>query len=80
MDGLRQYLLTQRKEHVLRQFCKKLLGYALGRSVVLSDEPLIDGMLAELKNSDYRFSTAALAIVGSPQFLNHRGLDATKEQ
>src|SRR5262249_54627866 len=39
VDGLRQYLLTKRRDDVLRQFCRKLLGFALGRSVQLSDEP-----------------------------------------
>ncbi len=80
IDGLRQYLLSQRRDQVVRQFCKKLLGYALGRSVVLSDEPLLDAMLVDLKANDFRFSIAVLAIVNSPQFLNHRGLEATKEQ
>ena len=41
IDGLRNYLLTVRRDAFLRQFCKKLLGYSLGRSVQLSDEPLL---------------------------------------
>src|SRR5439155_1892315 len=32
IDGLRNYLLNQRREAFLRQFCRKLLGYALGRA------------------------------------------------
>jgi hypothetical protein len=43
--GLRGYLLTQRKDEFLRNFCRKLLGYALGRSVQLSDQPLIGAMM-----------------------------------
>ena len=43
LDGLRNYLLTKRRDAFLRQFCRKLLGYALGRAVQLSDEPLLDG-------------------------------------
>jgi hypothetical protein len=74
-DGLRHYLLTDRKEDFLRQFCRKLLGYALGRSVIFSDQPLIDEMLAELKKNDYRVSAAVLTIVGSKQFRYHRGAD-----
>ena len=42
LDGLRNYLLTKRRDAFLRQFCRKLLGYALGRAVQLSDEPLLD--------------------------------------
>src|SRR4029079_10265422 len=41
LDGLRKYLLTTRKDAFIRQFCKKLLVYSLGRSVQLSDEPLL---------------------------------------
>ncbi len=51
----------------------------MGRSVVLSDEPLIDAMVSALEQNEYRFSAAVLTIVESPQFLNHRGLEATKE-
>ena len=49
LDGLRDYLLTVRREAFLRQFCRKLLGYALGRAVQLSDEPLLAEMQTELK-------------------------------
>ncbi len=38
--GLRDYLLTKRRDEFLGHFCRKLLGYSLGRSVQLSDEPL----------------------------------------
>ena len=49
LDGLRDYLLTKRRDAFLRQFCRKLLGYALGRGVQLSDEPLLDEMQTQLK-------------------------------
>jgi hypothetical protein len=42
LEGLRDYLSGERREDFLRQFSRKLLGYALGRSVQLSDKPLID--------------------------------------
>jgi hypothetical protein len=48
LAGLRTYLLTQRKGDFVRQFCKKLLGYSLGRAVQLSDEPLLDEMQSRL--------------------------------
>ena len=59
----------------LRQFCRKLLGYALGRSVQLSDKPLLDTMLRELASHDYRVSTVIELIVQSPQFREVRGRD-----
>ncbi|MDA0810389.1 MAG: DUF1592 domain-containing protein [Planctomycetota bacterium] len=73
MDGLRSYLLEQRRDDFLRQFCRKLLGYALGRGVQLSDKPLLDDMLVHLKSRDYRVVTAIELIVLSPQFREIRG-------
>ncbi len=76
LEGLRQYLLTQRRDDFLRQFCRKLLGYALGRSVQLSDRQLLESMQQALAANDYRFSTAVEQIVLSPQFTRHRGQQA----
>ncbi|MGP0069400.1 MAG: DUF1592 domain-containing protein [Isosphaeraceae bacterium] len=73
-DGLKNYILTTRKDEFLRNFCRKFLGYALGRSVQLSDEPLIDEMLTRLRASDFRVSAALETILRSQQFRYHRGL------
>jgi hypothetical protein len=73
IDGLRSYLLTKKKDVVVRLFCRRLLGYALGRSVTLSDQPLIDEMVAELKKNDGRITAAVLAIARSRQFTMIRG-------
>jgi hypothetical protein len=77
IEGLREYLLTTRREAFVKQFCKKLLGYALGRGVQLSDEPLIAHMMDSLAKHDYRFSAALEPIVLSKQFREIRGRDAT---
>jgi hypothetical protein len=72
VDGLadlRDYLLTTRRDDFLRQFSRKLLGYALGRSVQLSDKPLIEQMV----RSDLRIGTLVDLIVRSPQFREVRG-------
>lgn len=55
-------------------FCRKLLGYALGRSVQLSDKPLIEAMLSRLRADDH-VGPAAELIVLSPQFREARGRD-----
>jgi hypothetical protein len=72
-EGLRSYLLDQRRDDFLRQFCRKLLGYALGRSVQLSDKPLLDSMLAQLKVNEYKVGTAVEMVIKSPQFRDVRG-------
>jgi len=78
IEGLRNYLLTKRRDQFVRQFCRKLLGFALGRSVELSDEPLLDQIQKDLGANDYRLSVVVKAIVTSRQFRYHRGLQATK--
>jgi hypothetical protein len=79
LDGLRNYLLTVRREAFVRQFCRKLLGYALGRSVQLSDEPLLDEMHVELRKNNYKMETAILSVVRSRQFREIRGRDFDQE-
>lgn len=75
LAGLREALLSTRSDDFLRQFCRKLLGYALGRSVQLSDKPLITAMVNELKSHEYRVGSALNLIVTSPQFREVRGKD-----
>ena len=68
LNGMREYLLTKRRDDFVRQFCRKLLGYSLGRAVQLSDEPLLNDMRERLSKNDYRFSVAVETIVLSDQF------------
>ncbi len=68
LPGLREYLIHTRRDAVVRQFCRKLLGYALGRSVQLSDQPLLDAMMEQLAQDDYRLSVAIEMIIQSNQF------------
>lgn len=77
LDGLRGYLLTKRKDAFERQFLKKLLGYALGRSVQLSDEPLLDDLQADTKGGT--MSAVVAKIVQSKQFRDIRGAKFNEE-
>lgn len=80
IEGLRSYLLTTRRDAFLRQFCKKLLGYSLGRAVQLSDEQLLTDMQAKLKANDYKIQTAFESVVLSKQFREIRGKDWAEEE
>jgi hypothetical protein len=80
LDGLRGYLLKKRMKDVERTFSQKLLGYALGRSVTLSDQVLVEEMVAGFEKEGGRFSDAVMSIVRSKQFRCHRGLEATREE
>jgi hypothetical protein len=79
LAGLRDYLLVERRDTFERQFCKKLLGYALGRAVILSDYPLLDEMLATLSQRGHRVGTAIEMIVCSRQFREIRGTEYAAE-
>jgi hypothetical protein len=79
LDGLRQYLLTTRRDAFVKQFCRKLLGYSLGRAVLLSDGPLIDEMQEQLRKNDYRIGAAFDTIVRSRQFREIRGREMASE-
>jgi len=76
IDGIRdlqKYLIEQRGDEFLRQFSRKLLGYAIGRSIQLSDRPLIDQMVTTLKSSETKgIQDAILLVVQSTQFTHKR--------
>ena len=78
-QGLRDYLLTKKRGMVLKQFNRKLLGYSLGRGVMLSDKPLLSEMQRQLETHKYRFSAAVEAIVRSRQFREIRGKEMASE-
>ncbi|HEV3302876.1 MAG TPA: DUF1592 domain-containing protein [Planctomycetaceae bacterium] len=76
LAGLRDYLAVTRRNTFVHQFCRKLLGYALGRGLQLSDEPLLAEMQQRLSESNYRFSAAIDTILESRQFREIRGRDS----
>jgi hypothetical protein len=80
LEGLRGYLLTTRREAFVRQFCRKLLGYALGRAVQLSDEPLLAEMESNLAANNYKVEVAVSSIVQSRQFREIRGMKTASRE
>ncbi len=70
-SGLREHL-KKREEEFLAAFCRKLTGYALGRTVLPSDQPLLDEMRERLKKEDGTFESALLILVQSKQFTHRR--------
>jgi hypothetical protein len=72
LEGLETYIRAHREKDFIDNLSGKLLVYALGRSALLSDEPLLDTMRTRLSAGGYKFSTLIGTIVTSPQFLNTR--------
>ncbi len=71
IKGLKAYL-TSHQDHVFAHFNRKLLGYALGRSVGPGDRKLLLHMEEALETEGYRLSPLIELIVSSPQFTLNR--------
>jgi hypothetical protein len=80
IDGLRNYLLSAKRDTIDRLFCRRLLGYALGRAVTLSDQKLLEEMMASLNKDQGHVSGLVQAIVQSPQFRQIRGANYTQDE
>jgi hypothetical protein len=72
VDGLRQYLSEHREEEFLENLCRKLLSYALGRTLIPADDELLHQMRTNLKSRNYAFSSLIETIVTSPPFMSRR--------
>ena len=71
MEGLRDYL-ARNDGQFTENFSRKLLGYALGRSVLPSDKELLAKIGASIRANEGRVSAAVAEIVTSRQFMNRR--------
>ncbi len=74
--GILAYIREHRQKEFVDNLSRKLLAFALGRSLLLSDEPVIEQMQTRLIANGYRFTPLVEIIVNSPQFLNKRRTDA----
>jgi hypothetical protein len=72
LEGLMDYIKANREKDFVNTLCRKLLVFALGRGLQLSDEPLLEEMRQEFVTGGHRFSTLIESVVKRPQFLNQR--------
>jgi hypothetical protein len=79
LEGLETYIRAHREKDFVNNLSEKMLVYALGRSPLLSDEPLLERMRTNLAGSGYRMSALIETIVTSPQFLNRRNPDSSQQ-
>ncbi len=73
IEGLLAYVRAHRQDDFINNLSRKLLSYALGRSLMLSDDIAVDAMRAKLVKDAYRFDSLIESIVTSSQFRNKRG-------
>jgi hypothetical protein len=71
------HLAKERKQDFLRTLTQKLLGYALGRSLSLSDQPLLRRMQDTLEKGGYDLGKALELVALSRQFRELRQKDFT---
>jgi hypothetical protein len=72
LEGVQAYIRQNRQKDFLDNIGRKLLAYALNRSLMLSDELTVDAMQTRLAANGYRFDSLVETIVTSSQFLNTR--------
>lgn len=73
--GLRDYLRSTREADFIDNFSRLLVSYALGRTLILPDDPLLADVREGLAADGHRIGSAIETIVLSPQFLTKRGDD-----
>jgi hypothetical protein len=72
LEGLQNFIREHRQDEFVGNLSRKLLAYALNRSLQLSDEALVERMETQLAAKGYRVHSLIETIVTSPQFLDRR--------
>jgi len=68
VHALKEYLITERKDDFARALVRRLVTYALGRRLELSDQQTIDDLTESLSAEDYRLRPLIFRIVSSELF------------
>jgi hypothetical protein len=79
LQGVLDYIRDHREKDFVDNLSRKLLAYSLDRSLMLSDEPLVEKMEKNLVARKYQFDSLIETIVTSPQFLDRRGPQQPQE-
>jgi hypothetical protein len=78
--GVQAYIREKRQNDYIDNLSRKFLSYALGRTLLLSDDPVIETMKGRLAANAYRFNSLVETIVSSPQFLNKRSTEIAQNE
>lgn len=71
VEELKQFILSHRKDQFSHAFCAKVLIYALGRSLTLDDEILVNELKDKFVKDRFRLSGLLQNIVLSDTFRSH---------
>ncbi len=72
VSGLKAFIKAGGQDNFIDNLSRKLVAFALNRSLQLSDETLVDKMKTKLAADKYRFRSLVETIVLSPQFRQRR--------
>jgi hypothetical protein len=72
LAGLLNYVRAHRENDFIDSLCRKLVAYGLGRTLLPSDDSLVERMRTKLAANGSRFGTLIECIVTSPQFRTKR--------
>jgi len=70
LEDLKKFLMNQRREQFAHALVSKMLTYALGRSLDLSDEPTVKKLSKGFTQENYRLSALMKNIIQSKPFLS----------
>ena len=70
LEDLKKFLMDQRRDQFAHALVSKMLTYALGRSLELSDEPVVKELSESFAEEDYRLSALMKKIILSEAFLS----------
>lgn len=74
VQGLKRYLVEERYEDFRLHFCRSLAAFLLNRTLVVSDDLLIEEMIAQMDKNQQRVQVAIEVVCTSTQFRNKRGV------
>ena len=70
LQDLKNYLLKNKKDQFAQSLVRKLMTYALGRSLKITDQDMVEELSGKFKRSDYKLSALIEEIVVSKTFLS----------
>ena len=68
IKDLKKYLISERKDQFAKAFTSKLLTYALGRRLELTDEKMVEELTAKFVTDHYRIKKLIHLVVASESF------------
>jgi hypothetical protein len=66
--AMKEVLLSEYREPIVKNFAERLLAYAIGRKLEPHDRPTVQRLCAALEADRYKMNTLIRGIIASPQF------------